>query len=189
MVVNEKALMRCMKEAYKHQGYTVTVYDGWMVINGGYWLVRIAEEETSNELRSLIILHMRDLPQEGQAFKTIKGDCGPIVQQVMLSKALESLGNMEAKLVESMGDNGPVIIRRSPIRYDGAVIWQNAADLAVLAVDPRYEALLESHKDVQRVGTGLYKDDMVSTAWILGIYETNAIEKMDHLAKFRWVHA
>ena len=187
MVVNEKALMRCMKEAYRNQGYTVVVYDGWMVINGGYWLVKIAEEETSNEVRSLITLHMRDLPQEGQAFKTIKGDNGPIVQQVLLGTALESLQKMEAKLVTAVGED-EVVIRRSPVRYDGAVIWQNAKDLAVLAMDPRYEALLESHKDVKRLGTGLYKEDMVSTAWILGIYEPNAVEKLDHLAKFRWVH-
>lgn len=189
MVVNEKALMRCMKEAYKHQGYTVAVdADGWMMINGGYWLVKIAEEETSNELRSLIALHMRDIPQSEEAFKTVKAADGPIVQRVILETALKVLTTMEERLVETMGENGPTIIRRSAVRYDGAIVWQNAKDLAVLMVDPRYEALLESHKDVQRVGTGLYAEDAVSTVWALGLQENAQKEKMDHLAKFRWVH-
>ena len=124
MVVNEKALMRCLKEAYKNQGYTVAVYDGWAVINAGYWLVRIAEEETSNELRSLITLHMRDFPDEGEAFKTVKGDCGPIVQRVILEDALKSLGTMEARLVETMGENGPTIIRQTALRMGTYAIWQ-----------------------------------------------------------------
>lgn len=188
MVINEKALIRCMKEAYKNQGYTVAVYDDWMVICGGYWLVRIAEEETSNTLRSLIALHMRDIPQQDEAFKTIKGDNGPIVQRVIMETALKGLAQMEATLVDTIGDGAPTIIRRTNLRYDGSIIWQNAKDLQILMMDPRYEALLESQKDVQRVGTGLYADDTVSTVWALGISENALKEKMDHLAKFRWVH-
>lgn len=188
MVVNEKALMRCLKEAYKNQGYMVAVYDGWAVINAGYWLVRIAEEETSNELRSLITLHMRDFPDEGQAFKTVKRDCGPIVQRVILEDALKYLGTMEARLVETMGENGPTIIRQTALRMGKYAIWQNAGDLKILLMDPRYEALLESKKDVRRVGTGLYADDTTSTAWVLGVLDDAAEDKVNHLAKFRWVH-
>lgn len=187
MVVCEKALKRCIKEAYKNQGYSVAVTSGWMIINSGYWLVRIAEKETSNELRSLITLHMRDLPRDGEAFKTIKGNNGPIVQKMILEEALKPIARMEEHLVDTMGE-GEVFIRRTDLRLGSCVLWQNARDLQILLVDPRYEALLESVKDVRRAGTGLYADDPASTAWILGVVDNSAHKKLEHLARFRWVH-
>ena len=41
MVVNEKALVRQMKEAYKNQGYTVAVHADMMAIMAGFWLVML----------------------------------------------------------------------------------------------------------------------------------------------------
>lgn len=184
MVINEKALIRCMKEAYKNQGYTVAVFDGEMMITGGYWLVKMAETETSNQLRSLIALHMRDVPKEGEAYKVIKSQYGPIVQRVIMETALGVLKYMEEKIE----DGDYTVIRKTDLRYGGGIIWQNAKDLEVLMIDPRYEALLESREDVERVGSGLYADDGTSTVWALGMQENALKEKMEHLAKYRWVH-
>lgn len=36
MVINEKALVRQMKESYKNQGYNVVVNNDWMVITNGF---------------------------------------------------------------------------------------------------------------------------------------------------------
>lgn len=187
MVVNEKALMRCMKEAYKNQGYTVAVDDGWMVICGGYWLVDIAEEETSNELRSLITLHMRKVPVEGEAYKTVKGDDGPIVQKKLLEEALGVMETMEAKRSEAIRNGGPDYMRKTELRFDSTNVWQNARDLSVFLVQPKYEALLEDKKYVKKVGEGMLAEDDISVAWVLGVVNNAAKDKLTHLAGIRWV--
>lgn len=187
MVVNEKALMRCMKEAYKNQGYTVAGDDGWMVICGGYWLVNIAEEETSNELRSLITLHMRKVPVEGEAYKTVKGDDGPIVQKKLLEEALGVMEILSSRLSDAFTGGGPDAMRKTEIRFESTNVWQNARDLGVFLVNPKYEALLEDKKDVKKAGEGLYAEDDISSTWIIGVANNAAKDKLTHLAGIRWV--
>lgn len=187
MVVNEKALMRCMKEAYRNQGYTVAVDDGWMVICGGYWLVEIAEEETSNELRSLITLHMRKVPEDGEAYKTVKGNDGPIVQKKLLEEALGVVETRNRRMSDAITEGGPAPMRKTELRFESTNVWQNAKDLHVFLANPRYEALLEEKKNVKKVGEGLFAEDDISNAWILGVVNNAAKDKLKHLAGIRWV--
>lgn len=188
MVVCEKALMRNMKDAYRAQGYTVAVdEDSVMTICGGYWLVQIAEEETSNELRSLITLHMRKVPEEGEAYKTIKGDDGPIVQKKLLEEALGPLEHLGKRLAEANETGGANPMRKTELRFERTNVWQNATDLGIFLIDPRYEALLEDKKEVQKAGEGLYAADDISTVWICGVINRAAEEKLKHLAEIRWV--
>lgn len=188
MVVNEKALMRNMKEAYRNQGYTVAMdEDDFLDICGGYWMVRIAEEETSNELRSLITLHMRKVPEQGEAYKTVKGDDGPIVQKKLMEEALGPLEALGKRLSEAIQAGGPDSMRKTELRYENTNVWQNATDLGIFLIDPRYEALLEDKKDVQKTGEGLYAADDISTVWICGVINRSAEDKLKHLAGIRWV--
>ena len=189
MVVNEKALKRCLKEAYKTRAFTVAVDDGRMMINGGYWLVIIDTDEVPNGILGLFGEWMRKIPDEGEAYRVIKGDEGAIIQKQLLTDALSQIREMEGKWSEAVSENPDAVMRRVDLRFEGAQIWQNSDDLSVLMVDHRYEAMLDSIKDIYRVGTGLYASGNVSTAWILGIDSRgSAKEKVDHLAKFRWVH-
>lgn len=189
MVVNEKALKRCVKEAYRTRAFTVAVHNGRMMINSGYWVVIIDVDEVPSDVLGLFGAWMRKIPDEGEAYRVIKGDDGPIVQKQLLKDALIPLSEMEARMIDAMGESGDSLMRRSGISLDSAKLWQNNKDLSVLLVDQRYEALLDSFRDIRRVGTGLYADDNVSTAWILGIDNRGSLkERLDHLAKFRWVH-
>lgn len=185
MVVNEKALISCMKEAYKNQGYTVAVHDSWMLIAAGYWAVKIAEEETSNELRSLITLHMRQVPEEGTAYKTIKTKNGPFVQKMLLEDATgieEIIGNL---LDEN--DSSHTQMKRADMYLRNRGVWQNVEDLSIILVDPRYEALISKPLDVIKAGHGLFLDDDISWLWVGAVRDTEAKDKIEHLAKIRWV--
>ena len=189
MVVNEKALKRCVKEAYRNRAFTVAVHNGRMMINSGYWVVIIDVDEVPSDVLGLFGAWMRKIPDEGEAYRVIKGDDGPIVQKQLLKDALIPLSEMEARMIDAMGESGDSLMRRSGISLDSANLWQNNKDLSVLLVDQRYEALLDSFRDIRRVGVGLYADDNVSTAWILGRDPRGSVkERLDHLAKFRWVH-
>ena len=189
MVVNEKALKRCVKEAYRTRAFTVAVSDGRMMINSGYWVVFIDVDEVPSGILGLFGEWMRKIPDEGEAYRVIKGDNGPIVQKQLLKDALIPLSEMEARMIDAMGESGDSLMRRSGISLDSAKLWQNNKDLSVLLVDKRYEALLDSFRDIRRVGVGLYADDNVSTAWILGLDNRGSVkERLDHLAGFRWVH-
>lgn len=189
MVVNEKALKRCLKEAYRIGAFTVAVSDGRMMITSGYWMVIIDADEVPNEILKEFAGWMRKIPSEGEAYRVCKGGDGPIIQKQMLKDALGPIAEMEARLIDAMGENPDALMSRTSLSLDNAQVWQNNKDMSVLLVQQRYEALLDSFKDIRRVGPGLHADDHVSTAWILGLDNRgSAKERLDHLAKFRWVH-
>lgn len=186
MVVNEKALMRCMKEAYRNQGYTVAVdEDDWMMINGGYWMVKIAEEETSNELRSLITLHMRHLPRNGEAYKTVKTKNGPFVQKMLLEDAMSAEEKLKGKLM--LGDASQNTMKRTELILRNCGVWQDTKDMRIMLVDPRYEQLIDRPIDVTRAGHGLYQSDDISILWVLAVQDNEAQDKIEHLAEIHWV--
>jgi hypothetical protein len=186
MVINEKALISCMKEAYRNQGYTVAVdYDNWMLINGGYWMAKIAEEETSNELRSLITLHMRQVPDAGDAYKTVKTKNGPFVQKMLLEDAMGVQNVLQKKLMEN--GNTAARMKRAPMVLRNCGVWQNEKDLSIMLADPRYEAMIDRPLDVIRAGNGLYLSDDISCLWVLAMNDNEYQDKIEHLAKIRWV--
>ena len=189
MVVNEKALKSCLKDAYRNRSFTVAAYDDSIMINGGFWLVIINSDEVPSSALGLFGEWMRKIPKDGEAYRVIKGDAGPIIQKQLLQEALDPVKEMERRWSDSVGDKTDGVMRRTGLRFEGAQIWQNSEDLSVLMIDPRYEAMLERIKDISRVGMGLYSADNVSTAWILGVDSRGSTkEKLDHLAQFRWVH-
>lgn len=189
MVVDEKALKRCLKEAYRNSSFTVAVSDGRMMINSGYWMVIIDVDEVPSEILKEFAGWMRKIPGEGEAYRVCNSKEGPIIQKQLLQTALSPLDEMEARLIDAMGENPEALMRRTGIRLDNAQVWQNNKDMSVLMVDQRYETMLSSFKDIRRVGTGIHADDSESTAWILGMDNRgSAKERLDHLAKFRWVH-
>lgn len=186
MVVNVKALRTRIKEAYKLQGYTVAVEDGVMWINSGYWLVWMDTEEVTNEILSLIALHTRKTLQDGEAYKVVKGDNGPIVQRVLVETALGPARTM-GELLEERTGHDEVKMLKTNLRYDGCGVWQNDTHLNVMLIDPRYEALIEDKKGVTSLGTGLYAEGEISGAWVMRRDVKGQEVQLRHLAGMRWV--
>ena len=186
MVVNEKALLRCMKEAYKNQGYTVAQDDHVVWINGGYWLVYADRDEISNEVLGLIATHTRKTPVDGDAYKVIKGDNGPIAQRILLDAAMAPVKTM-GELLEDRTEQDITKMVKINIRYDNYGVWQHDTFLSVMLIDPRYEALIDDKKNVERLGSGLYSVDAESGVWVLPVEKKDAADQLKHLAGIRWV--
>lgn len=142
-------------------------------------------DNVPNEVLSLIALHMRLIPDNGDAYKVIKGDDGPILHKKMLDAALQPVIHMEDD--EAATRAVPVIMKKTCLRYDGCCVWQSDADLSIFLIDPRYEALIDSKVLVRMVGNGLYAEDDISKAWVLRVSNESAKDHINHLAGIRWV--
>lgn len=187
MVVNEKALVNRMKDAYKNQGYTVAVQDDQMMINSGFWLVQIDMENVPNEVLSLIALHMRLIPEDGTAYKVVKGDDGPFVQNKLISDALGGLEQLFEELKAELLHPG---MKKSSLRFDGNSVWQTTVGRTIYLIDPRYEVLISSEAAVSMVGNGIYAEGNTSRAWVLRVAVSGSdADKVQHLAEYRWVQA
>lgn len=188
MVVNDKALLRQMKEAYKNQGYTVAVQNDLMVVNSGFWLAQINVENVPNEVLSLITLHTRKVLDNGDAYKVVKGDDGPIVQKRLIDDALGGIEELEKEL--ETRDFGQPCMKKTALRYDGCSVWQTTVGLDIFLIDPRYEALITSSAVVSKVGNGIYAEGQVSKVWVLRVaVKGSDADNVQHLAQCRWVEA
>lgn len=187
MVVNEKALVRQMKESYKNQGYQVLVNDGAMVICNGFWLVEIDLDNVPNEVLSLIALHTRKIPDEGSACKVVKGDAGPIVQTRILEDALGPVKQMNEQRDEAFDDLPVVQMMKTNLVYDGFGAWQAHPGNYIYLIDPRYEALIADRGQVSMVGNGIYAEGEISKVWVLRVAGQSDKAYLDHLEKVTWV--
>lgn len=187
MIINEKALVRQMKEAYKNQGYTVAVNNDIMVICSGYWLVQVESDNVPAEVLSLFAMHMRKIPENGDAYKVVKGDDGSYVQKKLIADALGPVETMEKLLAEADEDGGAAPMKKTNLRYDGCSVWQSQETLGIFLIDPRYEALIAADDSVCMLGTGIYAEGNISKIWIMRVDKKYEQAKIQHLAGIRWV--
>ena len=187
MVVNEKALVRQMKESYKSQGYQVLVNNDAMVICNGSWLVEIDLDNVPNEVLSLIALHTRKIPDEGAACKVVKGDAGPIVQSRILEDALGPVLRMYEERAEAFDDLPVTQMMKTNLVYDGCGVWQANPGNHIYLIDPRFEALISDRKQVSMVGNGIYAEGEISKVWVLRVAGQSDKEFLNHLEKMTWV--
>lgn len=187
MVINDKALVNRMKDAYKNGGYTIAVKDGEMMINSGYWLAQIDMDNVPSEVLALIALHMRLIPEEDTAYKVVKGDDGPFVQSKLISDAMGGLEQMLKALEEEGTYHG---MKKSSLRFDGNSVWQTTVGSTIYLIDPRYEVLIDSGASVSMVGNGIYAEGNSSKIWVLRVAVSGGdADMVQHLAGYRWVQA
>lgn len=190
MIVNEKALVRQMKDAYKNQGYTVAVRDDRMMITSGYWIVDIDMDDVPSEVLALIALHVRVIPDNDRAYKVVKGDDGPYVQSKLTTEAMAGLEQLDRELSDALQDGTYCTMKKTAIRMDGCSLWQGTTEKEIFLTDPRYEVLIESGAEVHRVGNGLYAEGNCSRLWVLRVAADGAdLAAVRHLEAWRWVTA
>lgn len=190
MIVNEKALVRQMKESYKNQGYTVAVYNDHMMITNGFWLADMDLDNVPSEVLGLMALHLRTIPDEGRAYKVVKGDDGPYVQSKLTSEALGPLERLDLQLAEALEEGEYFRMKKTPLYFDGFGLWQAVPDRLIFPIDPRHEVLIESGAEVHKVGNGLYAEGNCSRLWVLRVATDGADhDKLRHLEKILWVTA
>ena len=187
MVVNEKQLVRQMKESYKSQGYQVLVNNDLMVICNGFWLVEMDLDNVPNEVLSLIALHTRKIPENGSACKVTKGTDGPIVQSRMLEDALGPVRQMYEERNEAFDDIQLAQMMKTNLVYDGCGVWQAHPGNYIYLIDPRYEALISDRGKVSLVGNGIYAEGEISKVWVLRVAGQSDKEYLKHLEKMTWI--
>lgn len=186
MVVNDKVLVREMKEAYKGWGYGVMVTsdDRWMFSSKDNWTVLIdGQNNVPNEVLALIVLHMGELPDSMQSYRVYKGDKGPCIQKEVYKVELENLETLEKS--RPMVD---VEVRRTQLTYGRRRVWQQIEDKQVLTMDPRYEGLMEigAESKVCTVGQQIYLEGEISCVYISRARNSASEAMLQHLAQFKW---
>lgn len=73
MFIDEKILIRLMKDAYKGSGVYIGRFDGWYVIAAGYWTASMAVGCVSNKVLAAIVELSGQLPEDGEAWTADKG--------------------------------------------------------------------------------------------------------------------
>ena len=187
MVINEKALVNRMKEAYSTYGYTVAVQDERMYLSNGFWLAEIDVDNVPDKILGMFGEHIRDVPKSGDAYKVTKGKDGAIVQKRILEEAMGVVKQMYGHRNEAYENSLPVVMQKTNLTYDGCHVWQAQNVREIFLVDPRYAAMLSRTKDVHRVGEGIYAEDEESKLWILRVAKESDKVYLSHMEKISWI--
>ena len=162
MVINEKALLSQMKEAYKNGGYTVAVVGDYMMFTNGTWVAVIERDNVPSELLGLLAQHIRDIPGEGQAYTVTKTKGDTIAQTRIITEAIQPWTQLARRKEEGAGDS-------------------------LYMIDPRYAALFANGLEQVRLGNGIFAEGEISQLWVLRNVEGALEDPLEYLQKFRWV--
>lgn len=179
MVINEKALLARMKEAYKTGGYTVAVNDCRHIIIGGTWAVEIQSKNMPRDVIGLLAVHMGYLPASGNAHKITKTKGGPYVQDMIYEDAMA--------IVEAMtGLPVAVGVTKTTLTLEGCNIWQQEIGTAVHRVRPDLEELFRKAEDVRLAGHTFQCVGEISRVWVLEVLDDPEDQKIRCLSGIRW---
>lgn len=181
MVVNEKGLLKAMKDAYKTDGYTVAVSDADLILKTVQWTVVLHMEEVPSKVLALITEHLRKLPNPGTAYQVKKKETQTQMFRMVKEEILDFHTDEKSRR----------IIRRTELTLGGFPLWQAATEKTVVKVYPEYEDILCIDNTVIRlVGDNvLFADDMTSRVYILCTpsKDVKQQEQLTHLSKIQWV--
>ena len=87
-IIQEKGLVRAIKDAYRHGGYNVLNLDGDVVIYAEGWCVRCPWNKLPRKALATIVEHLGMIPENGEAVN-IEKDGQP--QAIMAGVATEEV--------------------------------------------------------------------------------------------------
>lgn len=188
MVINDKALVREMKEAYKGWGYTVMVMDGdkWVISSkDNNWIVTIdGQNNVPNEVLALIVLHMGELPKWQTCHRIYKLDKSICVQKEVYKVAAKDQEALEKMALEA----DPQEVRRTALVYGRRRVWQNLENRQILLINPQYEGLMDIGPEsmIRAVGGQIYLEGEISCVYISRARGGANEELLEHLAQVSW---
>lgn len=184
MVVNDKGLMKAMKEAYKSTGYCVAAESNAdmenIILCTNTWAVIVEKKNMPRKVLGLIAEHVGEIPTKGEAYQVKKKE----PQTEIYDVATQTIRSIHA------GDKPLRIVKRTQLAMGCYQLWQRKDDLRIFKVDPVLEEILMLSRGLVRIvgDDTLMLDDLESRAYI-------AVEKIDdkestafdHLSKMQWV--
>lgn len=134
-MINEKGLLRAMKNAYRGGGYEVAGYgeENTLFINGYSWCVAVPQKQCPRKVLALLVEHVGLIP-EGESFRVQKGEGA---QDVLLSVAL----GPKNRLGKLLSEEEPEEIRKTAMTWKGWRIWQKTDSGIVMAFDSGLTAI------------------------------------------------
>lgn len=183
MVINEKGLIRAMKEAYKGAGYKVAADDsgGIEEIMIGYpgWVVVIEKKNIPRKVLGLIAEHVGAIPEPGQAYQVSKKQTQTEIFEASM-QLLEGMNN---------GDKERRLAKPTRLVLGECHLWQREKDLRVVRIDPELESIINAHgRDVWMFDSDtLMVDGKASRVYINTFYHPDDEELLKHLSKVAWV--
>lgn len=187
MVVNEKVLVREMKDAFKGWGYSVLRLPGdkWVIKSQDNWTVYIdGQNNVPNEVLALIVLHMGELPGSEHCYRIYKMEKSVCVQRVEYRMAAEDWAAWEKMREET----DPKEVRRTSLVYGRRRVWQQLESGQILLIDPRFEGLMDIGGDSQiiTVGQNIYLEGEISCVYISRARGGANEDLLEHLAQVKW---
>lgn len=188
MVINEKALVNQMKKAFKGGGYSVAIQEtGDMVIRTAFWAVEIEENNVPREVLSLMALHMGFLPEAGRAWRILKGEKDPTVQEEIFETVVSPVRHLRTQ-AETAKRKNPESVKKTLLTFGGQNVWQAAGNLEIVLLAPEPESILRKKNGVIFAGESLYKEGAVSRVYLLPETEEGHREQIRHLGQMQWVN-
>lgn len=186
MVVNDKAMVREMKEAYKGWGYTVmrTKDDQWVIGSKNAWTVAIdGQINVPNEVMALIVLHMGKLPEPEQCWRIYKEEKSTCIQKEVYKVALDDFARLEDDWAGEKEE-----VRRTALIYGRCRVWQRMGDKGIALIDPKFEGLMDIGGDsvVYSTEEHIYLGGEISRVYISRIRGGDRKQLLEHLAKVDW---
>ena len=183
MVVNEKGLLRAMKDAYKGAGYKVATQTSGgieeIVIGYPGWVVVIEKKNIPRKVLGLIAEHVGAIPEHGEAYQVSKKQ----TQTEIFSVSMEILEDMKNDEKESRQSKPTRLV------LGGYRLWQREKDLKVVRVDPDLESIMLDHGRTVWMfdDDTLMVDGKASRVYISIFHGGGEEELLQHLSKVAWV--
>lgn len=184
MVINEKGLLRAMKEAYRATGYKVAVQnDGeqaTVLLAGDGWMVAVQMEHMPRKALGIIAEHLGKIPQPYEAYQVQKDQS----QTEIFGMAIQAARDL-------LDDTVRWKVAKTDLTMGGYYLWQHLGNKRVFRIHPGLEDILSTYgREVQMVG-----DDTILVAGAVSWGSVNCATdlwedqeaKLAHLSKYQWV--
>ena len=185
MLINEKALLRAMKEKYKTSGYHVAVIKGEkqdkMFLTGGSWTVLTHVSTVPRKVLGYIAQTVGDLPRPGQAYRVRK--------DMTELEELEFVTGLIDKAEDLFRETPRWRIKPTELTMGGNELWQNCGTMEMVLMDPALTGIIgDSRAEVYMAGDFLSVEDSESVIY-LGRWRTmeGSAKYLEHLSKALWV--
>lgn len=186
MIIEDKALMKLMKEAKKSFGYHVAVRRGAgntkniiIAADTGRWAVVMEQKNAPRKVLGLIAEHMGMLPDPGESYLVRKKDAQ--------SEMSEIVTGMLSDITDT--DKPQLLIAGTPLYYGGYQLWQRQEDLRIFKVDPELaDLLILPTNEAKIIGNSMIKaEDLESRGYIaVDNDEDNRNVWLEHLSQIEW---
>lgn len=185
MIVNEKGLLKIMKEAHKSYGYSVAATNDAIGVESIIIITQKCvvvgdKKNMPRKVLALIVEHMGELPHCGEAFQIKKNE----PQTEIFDAATQTLKDMHSE------NKSLRVIKRTDLTLGGYRLWQRKEDLKMFKLDPVLENVLEISRGIHRIvgDDVLMMVDKESRAYVyFEKPDKNGSAGLDHLSQMQWI--